>query len=190
MDRKILKQNAKSQIKGKIGTLFIIELIIAVITTAVSLIPTVGSACTLLINPPFILSMTLIFLAIVRGGDVRVEDTFKGFSNFESAFKVNILVTLFTMLWSLLLIIPGVVKSYSYSMAMYILADNPGMGAKDAINLSKKMTEGHKMELFVLDLSFIGWILLSAITLGIGLIWVVPYINATRANVYEQLKGI
>lgn len=190
MDRLSLKLAAKSQIKGKIGTLFVISLVIALVSMVPSFIPIVGTLISsFIVSPAFAFSTTLIYLAIVANRSIQVSDAFQGFSFFWTAFKVNFLTGLFTMLWSLLFVIPGIIKSYSYSMSMYIAAENPQIPALDAINLSKKMTEGHKMDLFVLDLSFIGWILLSVITVGLGFIWVGPYMSATYANTYLYLKS-
>lgn len=106
----------------------------------------------------------------------------------RGAFKVSFFTTLFTFLWSLLLIVPGIIKSFSYAMAMYIWSENKEMGALEAINKSKKMMDGHKMDYFVLGLSFIGWILLGCITLGIALIYVIPYMETTMANFYNSIK--
>lgn len=91
-------------------------------------------------------------------------------------------------LWFLLLIIPGIVKAYSYSMVPYILADNPNIGARKAIRLSNNMTYGHKFDMFVLDLSFIGWYLLGVLALGVGVFFVMPYENATKAELYLVLR--
>lgn len=91
-------------------------------------------------------------------------------------------------LWFLLFIIPGIVKAYSYSMVPYLLADNPRIGAKRAIKISNEMTYGHKWDMFVLDLSFLGWYLLGLIALVIGVLFVHPYYNATRAELYETLR--
>ncbi len=96
--------------------------------------------------------------------------------------------TLFIYLWSLLFIIPGIVKAYSYSMAPFILAENPGIGAKRAIVLSDKMTQGEKMNIFVLDLSFLGWMFLGLLACGYGVYAVYPYMIATRVELYEILK--
>lgn len=97
---------------------------------------------------------------------------------------------LYIFLWSLLFIIPGIIKSYAYRMVPYILAENPGMKAAEAINLSERMTKGHKADIFVLDLSFIGWVILGLLACFIGVIFVIPYINATNAELYLKLKGI
>lgn len=95
---------------------------------------------------------------------------------------------LLNFLWFLLLIIPGIVKAYGYSMVPYILADNPNIGYRRAIELSEQMTNGQKMDMFVLDLSFIGWYLLGAMALGIGVLFVMPYENATKGELYMVLR--
>ncbi len=95
---------------------------------------------------------------------------------------------LYTFLWTLLLLIPGIIKSYAYRMVPYILADNPKMGADNAITLSRKMMDGNKFELFVLELSFLGWYLLGLLALGVGILFVNPYYNATEAQLYLVLR--
>ena len=195
MNRIELKSQAKQQIKGKIGILFVIWLIIAVISgiasLVLSLIPFVGSiANAIIVTPAFALSIVRVYLNITSNAMPSAGDAFCGFDDFWSAFKVNFLVGLFTFLWSLLFVIPGIIKSYSYSMSMYILAENQGKAALACINESKLMTNGYKMDLFVLSLSFIGWALLGVITFGIAFIWVIPYINATYANAYNSLKSV
>lgn len=92
-------------------------------------------------------------------------------------------------LFYLLLIIPGIIKAYSYSMVPYLLADNPSMDAKRAIQVSEDMTNGQKMEMFILDLSFIGWYILGALLFGIGIFFVHPYAYATKAQLYLTLKA-
>ncbi|OMF23268.1 hypothetical protein BK133_24630 [Paenibacillus sp. FSL H8-0548] len=93
-------------------------------------------------------------------------------------------------LWFLLLIIPGIVKSYAYSMVPFILADNPNIGYRRAVDLSKQMTRGHKARIFVLDLSFLGWILLGLLVFFVGVLFVMPYINATKAELYLTLRQL
>ena len=194
MNRAELKAAAKSQIKGKIGVLFVITLIIGLISGLagglLSLIPGGGIVVSIIIIPAFTLSMTRVYLNLVKGVQPHVGDAFSGFDDFWSAFKVNFFVGLFTFLWSLLFVIPGIIKAYSYSMSYYILAENKGKPALQCIEESKQMTDGHKMDLFVLDLSFIGWVLLCTFSLGIAGIWVVPYMQATYTNVYNSLKPV
>jgi len=95
---------------------------------------------------------------------------------------------LLNFLWYLLLIIPGIIKYYAYSMVPFILADNPNIGSKRAVELSNQMTRGHKFNIFVLDLSFLGWILLGTLACFVGVIFVAPYINATKAELYLALR--
>ena len=153
MDRVALKTKAKAQIKGKIGILFVITLVIGIVSSVASgvlaLIPVVGSLlATIIVTPAFALSMVRVYLLVIKDQKPEVKDAFSGFDDFWSAFKVTLLVGLFTFLWSLLFIIPGIVKSISYSMSMFILAENKGKSALECINESKQMTEGHKAELF------------------------------------------
>lgn len=113
--------------------------------------------------------------------------------SFQEGRYFNILVTMllrsiYTLLWTLLLIIPGIIKAYSYRMVPYILADSPSIGHNRAIQLSKEMTHGHKLDMFILDLSFLGWYLLGAIAFGIGILFVHPYADATNAELYLMLR--
>ena len=192
MNRAELKAAAKEQIKGKIGILFVITLIIGLISGAagaiLSFIPGGSIGASVIITPAFMISIIRVYLNVVKGEQPKVSDAFSGFDDFWAAFKVNFLVGLFTFLWSLLFVIPGIIKALSYSMSLYILAENKGKPALECINESKAMTEGHKAELFVLGLSFYGWLLLCGITFGIAYIWVGPYMQATYINAYNSLK--
>lgn len=102
--------------------------------------------------------------------------------------KAMIWKDIINFLWYLALIIPGIVKSYAYSMVPYILADNPNIGYRRALELSKQMTDGEKWEMWILDLSFIGWYLLGSLALGIGVFFVLPYDNATHGELYLVLR--
>ena len=116
----------------------------------------------------------------------EIFSSFKG--NYLNVVKIMFLMDLKNLLWLLLLIVPGLIKSYEYSMIPYLLAENPNLSASEAFSLSKQMTTGQKMDLFVLDLSFLGWIILGLICCGIGILFVLPYPEATRAEVYLNLK--
>lgn len=190
-----LKAMAKQQIKGNIGILFVVMLVIGVISglasLVLSLIPVVGSlASTLLVTPAFAISTIRIYQGLVLGKRPEVGDAFSGFDDFWTACKAYVLVAVFTFLWSLLFIIPGIIKGLSYTQTMYIVAENKGISAREALNRSKAMMEGHKMDLFVLYLSFIGWSLLAPLTLGILYIWLIPYMNATMVNFYNDIKPV
>ena len=135
MNRFELKMVARLMIKGKIGMLFVVSLIIGVISFvasfALSFIPVVGSLISsIIIAPAFALSIARVYLNVTKGTTPAAGDAFCGFDDFWAAVKVNFLVGLFTFLWSLLFVIPGIVKSISYSMSMYILAENKGKPAQ------------------------------------------------------------
>lgn len=115
-----------------------------------------------------------------------VKDLFSQFDRFGQGFLQMLLRNLFTALWSLLFVIPGIIKSLSYAMAPFLMAEDTTLSARAAIQLSQEKMKGHKWELFCLGFSFIGWNLLSALTLGIGSIFLNPYINAAYAAFYRD----
>lgn len=119
---------------------------------------------------------------------MSVGDAFKGFNITGKAVWLYILTILFTFLWSLLFIIPGIIKAFSYSMSQYILADNPKLTAMEALSESKQIMDGRKLDLFILVLSFVLWYLLCLITGGIAYIYVKPYFEATITNFYNEIK--
>lgn len=122
------------------------------------------------------------------GQEVEFNDLFSQFERFGDGFAQHFLRSLYTILWGLLLFIPGIVKGYSYSMTPFIMAEHPKLTASQAINLSQQMMDGHKMDLFILDLTFLGWSLLAALTGNLGYIALNPYMNAAYAAFYRQLQ--
>ena len=135
--------------------------------------------------------MSLYYLRAIRKESLTYEALFEPITkkDFLRTVVLYILKWLFILLWTLLFIIPGIIKSYSYSMAEYIAIDNPNMKAEDCITLSRKMMKGNKFKLFLLDLSFVGWILLSIIIIFVGPFLVYAYQNLARAAFYEDLKA-
>lgn len=121
--------------------------------------------------------------------EFEVKDLFSQFDRFGQGFLQHFLRGLYTFLWMLLFIIPGIVKSYSYAMTPFILAENPNMSAQEAITASKELMDGHKYELFCLDFSFIGWCLLNIFTLGFGSLFLNPYMNAAHAAFYKTITA-
>ena len=122
-------------------------------------------------------------------GEILANTLHLGFHNYWhkvwGMLWMNILITL----WSLLLIIPGIIKSLSYAMTPYILEENPELTASEAIHRSRLMMHGHKFDLFWLYLSFLGWAILCLFTLGIGYFWLMPYIQTSEAAFYEEVKA-
>lgn len=126
-------------------------------------------------------------LALVDHREARFSDLFSQFGRFGDGFLLNLLTNLFIVLWSLLLIIPGIIAAYSYAMAPYILYENPGMRPMAALKASKELMCGNKWRLFCLQFSFIGWALLCALTAGIGYLWLCPYQETAQASFYRQI---
>lgn len=189
MERLELKMAAKDQIKGNIGMYFVCMLIVSCISGALGYIPKVGYILSFLFLSPMILAFARINLGMTNGEKVEVKPLLESFNDFGKALLLNILVSVFICLWSILLIVPGIIKALSYSMSFYILAENPDMDAMEALEESKKIMEGHKWEFFVLLLSFILWDILGCITWGLAYIYVAPYKNATIADYYNKIKN-
>lgn len=146
-----------------------------------------GSLISFILMGPVTLGVSGFFLKLIRHEGAGIGDMFGGFKFFIQAFVLNFLITLFTLLWSLLLIIPGIIAALRYSMSYYIMKDNPQLTAFEALNQSKRLMVGFKFELFGLYLSFIGWFLLGVFTLGIAFFWVTPYFETAKANFYQDL---
>ncbi|MDR2942027.1 MAG: DUF975 family protein [Treponema sp.] len=145
--------------------------------------------CMILTSGAFSLGFAGYFLKRIRGEQFETKNIFDGFSRFFSSFLLVFFTILFSYLWSLLLIIPGIIKAYGYSMAFYIMYDNPKIKPLEALKKSQIMMKGYKWKLFLLQLSFIGWVLLCMLfTLNIGFIWLNPYRSLSMANFYENLK--
>lgn len=122
------------------------------------------------------------------GKDAQFNDLFSQFHRFGTGFAQHFLRSLYVALWSLLLIIPGIIKSYSYAMTPFILAEHPELTAGQAIDWSQELMEGHKMDLFILELTFMGWGILAGLTWNLGHLALNPYQNAARAAFYRQLR--
>lgn len=124
-----------------------------------------------------------------RGEEMPISSLFDGFGFVGKIVLLNLVMTVFVALWSMLFIIPGIIAGYRYRFALYNLCENPELGVMDALNMSKAQTKGYKLDLFVLDLTFIGWSLLCGLTLGILSIWITPYIQQTDLGYFETIKA-
>lgn len=186
MNRRELKAQAKENIREQLGTLVLCTLIYLIITSVVNLIPGVGSLITLLIAGPLMVSLYYMFEKNARKEEVEVKDFMFSVENcFTQSFLLGLLVYIFTLLWTLLFIIPGIIKGYSYSMSYYIMQRNPNMDWKEALEMSKSSMDGHKMDLFVLHLSFIPWMLLCVFV--IPALYVIPYMMEAQTLFYQQI---
>lgn len=128
---------------------------------------------------------------LLETGDNRLtNNSFSlGFGNWLHVVWGMVLSTIYIFLWTLLLIIPGIIKSYSYALTPYILVEHPEMSANEAIEESMRLMDGHKFDLFYLQLSFIGWAILSILSLGLGFFWLIPYQMTAQAAFYRDIKN-
>ena len=184
MPRASIKANAKENLRGNWGTAILVLLLNWMLLSAATGVMVIGK---LIIMGTLETGVALIYLKLSYREPAEIGDLFQPFQNFVNTFFAGFLSTIFTFLWSLLFVIPGIVAAYRYSMATYILAENPNMQATEAIERSKALMDGRKGDLFCLDLSFIGWALLAVLTAGIGNLWLVPYMTVSRAAFYRSL---
>jgi len=184
VSNKEIRALARAQLKGGWLTAIGVFLVYFILVSASSAL-VVGP---LILGGPLFLGLVVFLLNKVRGENAAFENLFDGFQRFVPALILYLLQTIFIILWSLLLIVPGIIKSFSYSMAFFILRDNPEISANDALKQSITMMKGNKWRLFCLYLSFIGWMILCVFTFGIGFLWLCPYIYLSHANFYEELK--
>ena len=140
------------------------------------------------------IALTVVFagfniylLNAIRNTEPAYGNILDGFGIMGKVILLSLLKTIFVALWSMLLVIPGIIAAYRYKMALYILIDHPEMSVMDCLRESKRMMKGRKMDFFLLELSFIGWIFLSIFTLGIGNVFLTPYITAARAAFYRDI---
>lgn len=194
MDRVFHKQKAKALISKNLSAAVLVTciplgiLFIAVISELVGF-STVSSALTIVeyLLMPVTATLTIAF---IKGEDFVVKDKMNEDTNKNVGRYIGTmaLTYLYTILWSLLFLIPGIIKGYSYYLVPYILSDNPELSYNQAIDESRRLMDGRKMEMFIYDFSFFFWLLLSGLTLGIAGIYVIPYIQLTTASIYLDIK--
>jgi len=180
-------QLAKRSLHGRWGLAIGTFLVYMLITCSFGAWQKTG-VIALLIGGPMILGAAIFSLAISRGRDARLEQIFDGFRLFGKALATYLLMILIIALWTLLLIVPGIIAALSYSMTFYALADNPALQPMEALNQSKRMMDGYKWKLFSLCMRFLVMALLCVFTLGIGLLWLIPYVNITMAEFYDDIR--
>lgn len=196
-----LRRAAKATLSGRWTNPVLCTLVYAIIVGVCSafsgggetlpLLSVVGLALSLLVVAPLAFGYSVAFLRHVRGeaDDDLVTRPFQAFKEYSRYLGTSVLTTVYILLWCLLLIIPGIIMGYAYSMTPYIMHDHPELSASECIARSKQMMNGYKWKLFLLDLSFIGWLLLCILTLGILTLWISPWMACSRVKFYEELKA-
>ena len=206
-----LRAQARERLEGQWGTFVLMTFLMLVIQTILQIPGYIGSLLEIL-SPENVLAslsfsnisnilsllalplswgLTVSLLRNHREESVDLENLFDGFrgGRYTRVFCALFLVNLFTFLWALLLIIPGIMKAFSYALTPYIIMDESELTARQAITRSCEIMEGRRWKLFCLYLSFIGWGILSLLTFGIGFLWLVPYMNASIAAFYEDARA-
>ncbi|MBD3421795.1 MAG: DUF975 family protein [Chitinivibrionales bacterium] len=183
-----IASQARERLKGRWGVAVLATLIWFLLSGCAQGIPKIGWIIGFFVAGPFMLGMQIFALNLARRRDVEVAMVFHGFHNYWTAVLAYLLQSIFIILWSLLLIVPGIIAALSYAMTYFIIVDEPAIAPIEAIRKSKEMMMGHKARLFMLGLRFIGWALLCILTLGIGFLWLIPYMQVSFALFYEDLK--
>ena len=201
MNRVELKKKAKDSLKGKYGQAILITLLLGIISGVISgtinfstqglsqtITNGISSVASLIVTSLLVPGYISFFLKISRNEAVTYDELFNKTKLFVPFLILELLIGVFTFLWSLLFIIPGIIAAIAYSLAGYIFIDNPEMDTMEIIKKSKEMMQGHKMDFFVLQLSFLGLLILGLFTCGIYYFWLMPYMTVTEANFYNALK--
>ncbi len=187
MNNEEIRREARDLLTNRWGTLAIVWLVlwaIMAITQSISF-----GLAPLLIGGPFALAVCTIFLKVSRREDFLVEELFDGFKSFSRSLVAYLLIALYVFLWSLLLIVPGIIAAIGYAMTFFIMAEDPKIEAEQALKLSQQMMYGHKTEYFMLMLSFIGWFLLACLTFGIGFFFLQSYTTMASLIFYQRIKA-
>lgn len=188
----VLMRMAKESLKGQwglaIGTFIVYFLVIGAVQSPSIFYPPSG-LLSLLIAGPMAVGVSIFALALSRNQSPNLGQIFGGFYNFGNTLGAYLLMLLFTILWMLLLIVPGIIAALSYSMTFFLLAEDTTLSPMQAIDKSKAMMDGYKAKLFRLFLRFFGWSLLCMLTLGIGFFWLIPWIQITMAKFYDDIKA-
>lgn len=189
----IIMKMARESLKGKWSIAIVTHLIyflLFVFFIALMIIPVIGPIIFLLFWSAMPLGFAIFTLSLSRKEETKFIQIFHGFKNYGTSIKASILMAFFIFLQLLLLIIPGIIAIYSYSMTFFIIADDNSITAMEALGKSKRMMHGHKWKLFCLCFRFIGWSFLSTLTFFIGYLWFYPYLSVSIAKFYDDLKAI
>ena len=167
------------------------EIVVTAIISAVAVISLISILLSIFVFSPLEVGGSHFFKKNLVDSNTEFSEIGKGFNNYGATVGKMLLMNIYLFLWFLLFIIPGIVKTYSYRMVPYLIKDHPELSASEVITMSRQMMNGNKWRAFLLDLSFIGWILLSIFTLGLlNIFWTFPYMYSTSAALYRELKGI
>lgn len=219
MNRQELKFDAKNKMREAAVNPYVVTLIMGVILMVLSGVQFIldfwgniigtgssvntGEASTYIVSSLVFFVIYLVISTILqfgyssyclkvanRDGSMSYGDLFSSVRYLLKAIGLTLMISVFVLLWCILLVIPGIIAAYRYSQAIFIMVEDPNKGIMQCIHESKEMMAGHKMEYFILELSFFFWMLLGGVTCGLAYIYVYPYMTVTFANYYNQLKPV
>ncbi len=188
-ENSILMSDAKASLSGKWGLAIGVSVLYVILSSGIQSIKGIGLIFSLIIGGPLMYGNQLFMLTLSRNEDANLEMLFEGFKLFEKTLKLYLWMVLKVLLWTLLLIVPGIIKAIAYSQAFYLFVEDNSLTAKEALEKSEQMMEGHKMKYFLLGLRFFLLALLCILTLGIGFLWLMPYAQVTLAKFYDDVKA-
>lgn len=190
IDRPYLKQQARNELVHIFAEPWLLALLMCLISDLLLFLSVYTIIGFFLLMGPLTYGLIKYFVKLHKKQEPLINDVFSAFAErFQDSFLLGFLEMIFIMLWSLLFVVPGIVKSYSYSMSQYLLLEDPSLDWRQAHEKSRQMMYGHKFELFILDLSFLGWYIVGILCFGFGVLWVIPYHQATKVNFYLALDG-
>ncbi|BCN30088.1 DUF975 family protein [Anaeromicropila herbilytica] len=193
MNIKDLRYQAWQKLKENYVEAFFVTLIYLIINSIGGYIvengPFIISLALFIIYIPLTIGVYIFYLRFTKGNKVTIDMMFDGYrKRFVKAIGLGFMLRLYIFLWSFLLIIPGIIKALSYSMSYYIFDEKEDLSINEVISLSREMMKGYELELFLLNLSFLGWVLLCILTCGLATFWVHPYIHVAKSNFYLKVK--
>ena len=187
-ENKVLMYQAREALKGKWGLAIGATIVYMLIFISIQLIPYAGQIISLLISGAMLIGLSSFSLSLSRKRETTISEIFIGFQKFGVGLGAFSLTMIFIILWSLLLIIPGIIAAFSYSMTYFIIVDKSSIGPLEAIKLSKEIMRGNKWKFFCLNSRFIGWLFLCLFTFGIGFLCLSPYFYISYAQFYDDIK--
>lgn len=195
MSRVELKEKARHSMIGKYGDIYKLLFLYLGITYGIVIIfsllglgeSIISLVASLVWGGLSYFGYNSFFLKLSRNEEVTYKELFSKTKLFWPCLVLSFLIGIFTLLWSFLFIIPGIIASFNYSIAYFVALDNPELGAMDILRKSKEIMDGHKMDYFILGLSFLGWYIVGFFTFGLLYIWLVPYALVTFANFYNEI---
>lgn len=185
-----LNAQARRALTGRWGRAALATLIYLAVTRGVGLFPLFGVLAELVIAGPMAIGFSWYALRVSRGQDATPGQLFVGLERFWTGLKAFLLMMVLIVLWSLLLVVPGIIAALSYSMTFYLLADDETLDASSALAQSRSLMLGNRWKLFCLGCRFIGWTLLCVASFGIGFFWLMPYMSVAQARFYDEIRGV